>query len=324
MQCSVKEPELCLLNQYKDGLCRSHYEAYIAANKAVNKQTTANIPYDDLVNFQWPVWEYKIVSEPKPLIVTKRKKRMDDYRIIWSKPLEDENLHLELALVDTSSNKSILDFVSKHGLLGEGHLSINSFYPQHGDRLQGTIVDEGLDFFISEAKKVKRLVELLKAVKSNSKEEIEKVFIFKGKFNQQNQSRYLFHLKADDKLYQSINYSNKEHSHLTLDAKNLKIKELFLNEVVGGLKTFMVYPGYKFTSNGKVKPTYSTCTLIGAIYLQLYLMVTKRLNYQQCKDDKCGNLFVKTRKNKEYCSDNCSSRTRQRKHYKQTREVKVN
>lgn len=242
-------------------------------------------PTDGLVSFSWPVAKCKIDNAVIEYIQPAKFKNYE--------PLLAENIAFKLGKVNEKDNNSILNFVNEYGLLGLGVLNNN-------------LISENIFHFQREVRTIKRLIKTLKLLQENQD-------IIDTSFEYTETEGHYSKIKVGDFTLRTLFLPDNK--QLTKQTKISLVKYSLVNEIVRKLSGQGVYlSAIVYEKSGHVSTAYGAKNLLGAIYLQLYLMITKRRSHRRCIECDCD--FILRRSDNKFCSQKCRKRYLQREYRK--------
>jgi hypothetical protein len=233
---------------------------------------------------------------------------------------------LELYGVNERSENHILEFVNKYGTLGTRF--VYHGFEQHTEDL---VFD-----FKREVRQVKKLLGIYEALKDRDRKKMRKVL----QLEKEDLKRLMLDQDGGEKqkklivpMFPFTRRRPREDSQrpstrsLTVDEEPqfeysynpdddiLQTGSFYLCKVLNAyLADTALFINYE---NIKLKGHYLCDTLLGAIYLQMYLLVKENKNLERCTG--CHTLFLPKRLNNQYCGESCRIATKQRTYRKRRR-----
>lgn len=332
------------ISQYNRGNFCNVHEVYEKPKKETRKKTAPkqrkliSIPFEELTEFWWPVsmagYSIRKTDGEPFLIESPISEKLKGKRIPVNfppklyQPYKNKNLFIEFAWIDENNLDEILGFVHEYGLLTIPEDSTEVFVPKRRKS------KELVSFFQQEVRNVRKLlllhiaiqdedlkhlkqhIEIVKELHTDEEgETIEIVVLFDEKLILSTMP-YHFKLLPDGEYLKVGNWQwlmdKLEEEDIVIAAK------LCLSQEIARSVAPYIFPTIRLTETGKQEPVYSAHNLLGAIYHQLHMAITKRWHYKECIE--CGSLYTLTRKDKQFCSKTCETRYHVREHRKRKRE----
>ncbi|QIZ07626.1 hypothetical protein HFZ78_13515 [Priestia megaterium] len=230
-----------------------------------------------------------------------------DIPCIFSFPIESTSTLIETKGIATEfaslkSDKEILEFGNRYGLLGV-------VMPSSESTDYGQTVFEPLYFWKFYIDQIKKLLKLYKMLKKKHKNQnvdiIGELINYKesnGKvsfeWNEGGQIPFDFKEEADEIDYEQIDVTAGAHIFTTLVRNGLKgAVNVDFSNVVRSEKSEIGF---------RIKEVYSTNFLLGAIYYDLWELISSNAEVVDCQYKPCGIPFKKFGR-KKYCSDSCKT-----------------
>lgn len=190
-------------------------------------------------------------------------------------PFQVQYLFEQIARVDTNSEKSILGFSNRFGLLGQEFEMIPS--TMAGIPWQGTgFYQERLEYFTHAVRMMKYTLRLYKDIETEDPR-----FEF-----EQDEMR-----KAVVRRHPELASRLKSADHLTIARARLMT---LVNEHLG-----TVFPALQLGIDGRLYPSHTGLTLLGVAYFQLYEVITTGVALRECPW--CKSLFVPRTHRARFC-----------------------
>lgn len=182
-------------------------------------------------------------------------------------PFSEENLLEDIANIDIIDNQSILLFCNRYGLYGQSIIEYQlppfTTSPLNVEVKEEVPVNisESYDYFLENT----YLIQLILKMVYDETPQLEK------KFMETNDSKTLEELKM--------------------------VRRAFTRLVNRGLR--LVSPCINYGENGESLPSYTSVSLLGAAYYQLYETITEGKKFRRCLQ--CGSLFIPRSSIGKYC-----------------------
>ncbi len=247
-----------------------------------------------------------------------------DHPIESYNPLDlDEPILNAFMSIDENSESSTLRFVNKYGTLG------TRFFYHKRKQHEYDLVEE----MQREVNLVKKLMEIYSAVYKEDHERVKEVLWLDEKSSKEKMFDprlevlaptfpFKWRRRGFDEKPVNTRYLMPDREPQIVLEHGLKddvlaIGAYYLSSILGAylgdVILWLNYEDSKFEGTNRVE------YLVTAIYLQIYMLITDHKTLGTCRG--CSNLFVPTRANNEYCTQDCRHSEKQRE-YRRREKIK--
>jgi len=266
---------------------------------------------DELIN-QFPNKKEMILDIDNLYIKNKDNINNNNKSLNYFNPFNINDFYLKIANIDYLNYDSLLNFSNKYGIFGDNreYIPLRMSNINHKHNIGNEI---NLIKYMREIKKLKYCIILWKEISDLEKENIpcrgrnEK---FKKRVKKDYNNNYVY---FDHYL---LTYRYPSFDDLLFELSPFNLAKFTLKSLIND-KLLLVKPILQFGKEMSLLPAYSTNSLLGVAYTQLYEGIIENNNLGKCKY--CGDYFTQKDPSNKYCPEpkTASGRSKHENRYNQ-------